>query len=77
MNTHHLVKMANEIGRFFEAYPDRTEARDAIASHLKRFWDPRMRREIRAHLDATEGVDLLPLVAEAVATLEVGSAARP
>jgi formate dehydrogenase subunit delta len=44
-----LVAMANDIARFFEAEPDTREVARAIAGHLKRYWDPRMRREIVAH----------------------------
>jgi formate dehydrogenase subunit delta len=41
--------MANDIGAFFNAEPDKAEAAKSIASHLRRFWDPRMRRQIVAH----------------------------
>jgi formate dehydrogenase subunit delta len=41
--------MANDIGAFWAAEPDKREAAKNVASHLKRFWDPRMRREIVAH----------------------------
>lgn len=41
--------MANDIGAFFNAEPDKIEAAKNIASHLRRFWDPRMRRQIVAH----------------------------
>jgi len=47
-----LVKMANEIASFFEADPDRAVALEGIASHLKRFWEPRMLRELVAWIDA-------------------------
>jgi formate dehydrogenase subunit delta len=43
--------MANQIGSFFEAEPNREQAMQDIASHLKRFWDPRMRSAIIAHVD--------------------------
>jgi len=43
-----LVRMANDIGAFFAAEPDEKVARAAIAGHLQRFWEPRMRREIYA-----------------------------
>jgi len=57
MNVQHLVKMLNQIEAFFRSEPERAVAVDAIASHLKRFWDPRMRREIVAHVEAGgEGV---------------------
>lgn len=41
--------MANDIGAFFNAEPDKAEAAKNIAIHLRRFWDPRMRRQIVAH----------------------------
>jgi len=66
-----LVKMANEIGAFFEADPDRTAAIEGIAGHLTRFWEPRMRRELLAHVQETGGTDLKPVVLEAVRTIAV------
>jgi formate dehydrogenase subunit delta len=68
MNVQHLVTMANDIGNFFKAEPVRADAVAGIAGHLKRFWDPRMRRQIVAHLRAGgDGMD--DLVKEAVAAL--------
>lgn len=52
MNIEHLVKMTNQIEAFFKAEPNRDAAIEAIASHLKRFCDPRMRKQIRAHAQA-------------------------
>jgi formate dehydrogenase subunit delta len=49
MRVERLVSMANDIGAFFNAEPDKAEAAKNIASHLRRFWDPRMRRQIVAH----------------------------
>jgi len=49
MNPEHLVTMANDIGHFFASAPDREQAARDIAGHLKRYWDPRMRRDIVAH----------------------------
>jgi formate dehydrogenase subunit delta len=63
-----LVKMANDIGAFFRADADRHQAAQSVATHLKKFWDPRMRRQIVAHhasggagleFPAREGVALL------------------
>lgn len=63
-----LVYMANQIGKFFVS-EDKATATEAIADHLKHFWDPRMRAEIVAHLAAGgEGLD--PAVREAVASLD-------
>jgi formate dehydrogenase subunit delta len=55
MDAHKLVKMANGIAAFFEAEPDRTVALEAIAGHLKRFWDPRMRRDLLRWVDEHHG----------------------
>nr|WP_315484043.1 formate dehydrogenase subunit delta [uncultured Undibacterium sp.] len=41
-----LIKMANQIGTFFESFPDREEALDGIANHLKKFWTPAMRANL-------------------------------
>lgn len=50
-----LVRMANRIGQFFEIYPDHAEAIDGVALHIRKFWEPRMRRQIYAHLDGPAG----------------------
>lgn len=52
MDSDNLIHMANRIGTFFEAMPDRPEALEGIATHLKKFWDPRMRRQFIALIDA-------------------------
>ncbi len=64
-----LVRLANRIGEFFAAFPEREEALDGIAQHLAKFWEPRMRRGLYAHLDGpSQGEGLAPLVREAVLT---------
>jgi formate dehydrogenase subunit delta len=68
MDIHNLTHMANRIGQFFEAMPDPQEATREIAVHLRKFWAPRMRRELLDHLDATGGQDLLPIVKTALLT---------
>ena len=52
MNIERLVDMVNDIASFFAAEPDHAAAVSGIASHIRRFWEPRMRRQIIAHLDA-------------------------
>ncbi len=66
MNADNLVTMANQIGSFFETMPDRQQALNDIAGHLKRFWEPRMRRSLLAHVDEHAGVQLKAIVLEAV-----------
>jgi formate dehydrogenase subunit delta len=65
MHVDNLVKMANQIGSFFESMPDPVEAREGIANHIKKFWEPRMRRELLGYID-TGGDDLHPAVKEAI-----------
>jgi formate dehydrogenase subunit delta len=66
VDIHHLVKMANEIANFFESQSDRAGAEEAIASHIKRFWDPRMRKQIIEWVDAGDTDGMKPLVADAI-----------
>jgi formate dehydrogenase subunit delta len=62
-----LVYMANQIGAFFKSQ-DVDAASAKIAEHMTKFWDPRMRRAIVAHLDAG-GAGLDPATRRAVETL--------
>ena len=57
--------MANQIGNFFEAMPDRPEALQGIAQHIRKFWVPRMRQRFLAHVDSG-GAGLHPVVMQAV-----------
>lgn len=68
MRPERLVTMANDIGNFFGADPDAAAAATNIASHLRRFWDPRMRRQIIEHWQHG-GTGLSPIVTSAVALL--------
>jgi formate dehydrogenase subunit delta len=63
-----LVKMANEIGAYFGALPDRSEAVSSVAAHLRNFWEPRMRRQIIEYAQHG-GEELSELVREAVLSL--------
>lgn len=67
-STDQLVRMANDIGHFFAAEPQHAEAVAGVRGHIQRFWDPRMRKRIAAHLRAG-GAGLEPLPREAVAGL--------
>ncbi|EGV33392.1 formate dehydrogenase subunit delta [Thiorhodococcus drewsii AZ1] len=77
MDIQNLVKMANSIGGFFGAWPDRKQGRDEIASHLTRFWDPRMRAQIVAHVETTGGEGLDTIVVEAIRQLEAPPVVQP
>jgi formate dehydrogenase subunit delta len=60
--------MANRIGQFFAAQPDRDEALAGIAEHVRKFWEPRMRAQILDALGTAEGAALSEIVAAALAT---------
>lgn len=66
MEIQHLVTMANQIGNFHRSFPDHAEALKGTAMHLRRSWEPRMRRALLAHIDATGGEGLEPIVMEAI-----------
>ena len=58
------IRLGNDICRAFRHLPD-DAATAAVAGHLPRFWDPRMRRAITERV--REGhPDLDPLLAQAV-----------
>jgi formate dehydrogenase subunit delta len=67
MSPDRLIYMANQIGKFFESQ-HADKAVPGIAEHIRKFWDPRMRTAILAHLDAG-GSGLDPQVRDAVAAL--------
>ena len=69
MSSHdRLIYMANQIGWFFRSQ-GHDHAVSGIADHIRKFWDPRMRKAIFAHLDAG-GSGLDPNVREALLTLK-------
>jgi formate dehydrogenase subunit delta len=70
-----LVYMANQIGKFF-ASQGAEQAVSGTAEHIKKFWDPRMRAAIFAHLK-DGGAGLAPNVRAALEKLQAAEAVRP
>ena len=66
MQTEKLIKMANQIGDFFEAEPNQSQAQKEIAQHLNRFWTKDMRNQIAAHVNSAAGTGLHTQVIEAI-----------
>jgi len=66
MEVEKLIKMANQIGDFFEANPDLEEAKLEIASHLKKFWNSVMIKSLVAHVQQHQGQGLHPRVLAAI-----------
>jgi len=58
-----IVRMANQISDFFAAYPHDTAVKET-ATHIRNFWDPRMRKQLPDHL-AAGGEGLKPIALEA------------
>jgi formate dehydrogenase subunit delta len=63
-----LIYMANQIGKFFESQGHDKEVA-GVADHIRKFWDPRMRKQILAHFDAG-GAGLDPNVRDAIEKLK-------
>ncbi|KIG10548.1 formate dehydrogenase subunit delta [Caballeronia concitans] len=67
MDVDNLIEMANRIGQFFDSMPDRAEAVDSVADHIRRFWEPRMRLAILAAIDdEAASATMEPIVREAL-----------
>ena len=76
MNVERLVEMVNDIANFFASEPDHAAGVAGVATHLRRYWVPGMRKQIIAHLDsgghglsdlAREGVQELARMQKAAA----------
>ncbi|MEH2479765.1 formate dehydrogenase subunit delta [Nitrobacteraceae bacterium AZCC 2146] len=63
-----LIYMANQIGAFFNSQ-GHDKAVSGITDHIRKFWDPRMRKQILAHLDGG-GAGLDPNVRDALTALK-------
>ena len=59
-----MVHRANEIARFWAAYPH-DEAVTAVAGHIRNFWEPRFRRQL-VEYGHNGGAGLHDLVKEAL-----------
>lgn len=68
MHADRLVVMANQIAAFFAS--QREGGAEAVADHIAKNWDPRMKAAIAAHLDAG-GAGLEPLAKAGLELLRV------
>jgi formate dehydrogenase subunit delta len=73
----HLVKMANDIGHFFGAEPEREDAIAGIANHIAKFWTKRMREKLNAYVKTDGDAELEELPREALRRLSAGQPAAP
>ena len=74
MNIDLLIKMTNEIGAYFASEPDSEQAAKDVAAHLRRYWEPRMRRQMIAYYEERQGAGLSELALRAVALLAAAEA---
>lgn len=66
MDIQRLISMANQIGDFYESYPDQSHAQQDIAEHLNKFWALSMRKQIAQHVAEQGGAGLHAQVQNAV-----------
>jgi formate dehydrogenase subunit delta len=59
-----LVYMANQIATFFKSQPS-SQAVEGVATHINKFWEPRMRRQLFEIIEKEDN-GLSPLVLQAV-----------
>tara|TARA_R110002072_G_scaffold37258_3_gene109227 strand:- start:2086 stop:2295 length:210 start_codon:yes stop_codon:yes gene_type:complete len=62
-----LIRMANQIADFFQPYGEE-ETIEGVATHIRSFWESRMRTQLFDIADRTPDV-FAPLVAAAIARL--------
>jgi formate dehydrogenase subunit delta len=58
MNIDLLIKMANEVSEFFQGATEPGQVSADVATHLTRYWDPRMRKQIVAYCQERHGAGL-------------------
>jgi len=75
MHAETLVRMVNDISAFFAPANPAPEAAAEVAGHIKRSWDPRMRRQIVEIWQAGQG-EFSPVGRAAVALLAHEAAAK-
>jgi formate dehydrogenase subunit delta len=77
MNIDLLIKMANEISAYFAAEPNAEQAAKDVAGHLRRYWEPRMRRQIIAYCEERQGAGLTELALHGVRLLAAEPSPAP
>jgi len=66
MKSANLIKMANQIGAFFDAMPDHEQAVKDVAAHIQKNWEPRMRTALHNHITQAGDRELSPIVRDAL-----------
>lgn len=71
MDVQRLVAMVNDIARYFASEPDHETGVEGVADHLRKFWTPRMCKQIVEYLEAG-GCGLDDLSRSAISRLAAG-----
>lgn len=66
MDVDNLVVMVNRIGDFFQVMPDKEEGELGVVNHVRKFWEPRMRRALKEHIDQSQGEGIHRFVLDAL-----------
>jgi formate dehydrogenase subunit delta len=69
MNIDLLIKMANQITDFWEGEAGEEVAAKEVATHLRRYWEPRMRAQMITYYEQRQGSGLNDVAKKAVALL--------
>ena len=68
MENDRMIHKANQIAAFFDAYPH-NKAVAGVAEHIRKFWTPPMRDQLRLYIEKETGEGLHELVIKAARTL--------
>ena len=66
MDIQRLISMANQIGDFYESYPNQSHAQKDIAEHINKFWALSMRKQIAQYVTEQAGAGLHTQVQNAI-----------
>jgi formate dehydrogenase subunit delta len=69
MNIDLLIKMANQITDFWEGEAGQEVAVKEVATHLRRYWEPRMRAQMITYYHERQGSGLNDVAKAAVGVL--------
>jgi formate dehydrogenase subunit delta len=69
MNIDLLIKMANQISSFFTTESPPGKAPADVATHLRRYWEPRMRAQIVTYYEDRQAAGLDDVARDAVGLL--------
>jgi formate dehydrogenase subunit delta len=69
MNIDLLIKMANEISSFWGGESGEEVGAKEVASHIRRFWEPRMRAQMYQYFQERQGSGLSDVAKKAIVLL--------